>query len=187
MTVRARFRFCMVCTAAALTLAGCSEHIGKGWDWNRMRVQQKYVPYRGSRFFANGMAMQAPPAGSISRESAVGALAVAPLGLSPAALQRGAAQFHIYCAVCHGERGDGDSYVGKSMDPPRPPSLIVPPVSLIPASVVAAIVSAGLGQMPSFSADLSPGDREAVAAYVKSLQSSSASIDSPAHTPARSQ
>ena len=187
MTVSARVLFGVACISGAVALAGCSERMGKGWDWNRMRVQPKYVPYRGSAFFANGMAMQAPPPGTISRENAVGALAVVPLVISPAALQRGADQFHIYCAVCHGERGDGDSYVGRSMDPPRPPSLIAPPVSLMPASVVAAIVTDGLGQMPSFAAELSPGDREAVAAYVKLLQSETATTDSLARAPARSQ
>ena len=157
-----------------LTIAGCSERMGKGWDWNRMRMQPRYEPYRGSAFFADGKAMQLPPAGTISRESDVGALSATPLIVTSAALERGATQYHIYCAVCHGERGDGESIVARNMDDPKPPSLITAPVSLMPASVVAAIVSDGLGPMPSFSSELSPVDRQAVAAYVKTLQSASA-------------
>lgn len=164
------------CTALALvTIAtGCSERIGKGWDWNRMRVQQRYEPYRGSAFFANGMAMQVPPPGTISREAATDALALAPLVVTPAALQRGAHQFHIYCAVCHGERGDGVSYVARSMDEPKPPSLVAPPGSLMPDSLIAAIISHGVGRMPPYSAELAPADREAVAAYVKKMQAATA-------------
>ncbi len=183
-TVRASLWF--MYALATLAVAGCSERMGKGWDWNRMRVQPRYEPYRGSAFFHDGMAMQLPPVGTISRESAVGALAVAPLIVTTAALKRGALQYHIYCAVCHGERGDGESIVARNMDPPKPSSLITPPVSLMPASVIAAIVSDGLGPMPSFSSELSPADREAVAAYVKTLQPASAGAptDSASHASA---
>jgi mono/diheme cytochrome c family protein len=156
---------------ATLAIAGCSERMGKGWDWNRMRMQPRYEPYRGSAFFADGKAMQLPPAGTISRESDVGALSATPLIVTSAALERGATQYHIYCAVCHGERGDGESIVARNMDDPKPPSLVTAPASLMPTSVVAAIISNGIGPMPSFSSDLSPIDREAVAAYVKTLQS----------------
>lgn len=162
--------------ALATIATGCSEKIGKGWDWNRMRVQPRYEPYRGSGFFANGMAMQVPPSGTISREAAGGALTVAPLIITPTVLKLGEYNYHIYCAVCHGERGDGVSYVAKSMDQPKPPALISPPVSLMPDSLIAAIIGNGIGRMPSFAADLTPADRQAVAAYVKKMQATNAAV-----------
>jgi mono/diheme cytochrome c family protein len=179
-----------VCAALALVLiaTGCSEKIGKGWDWNRMRVQPRYEPYRASTFFANGMAMQAPPPGTISREASVGALAAAPLVITPAVLQLGAYNYHIYCAVCHGERGDAASYVARSMDQPKPPALVTPPVSLMPDSLIVAIIGNGIGRMPSFAAELTPADRQAVAAYVKKMQATASGVatDSGTAAPGRS-
>lgn len=158
------------CVLASAALTGCSEHIGKGWDWNRMRVQQKYQPYRQSAFFADGKTMQLPPPGTVSREA--GALLVprAALVATPAVIARGRSQYQVYCAVCHGERGDGNSLVARNMGAPVPPSLIVPPVSSLPASRIVLVVTDGFGRMPSFAAELSPLDRSAVVEYIKTLQ-----------------
>ncbi len=162
------FRAGIVCVSVLVAASGCSERMGKGWDWNRMRTQPKYQPYRGSAFFSDGKAMQLPPAGTMSRES--GAMVTTPIAISARVIARGASQFHIYCAVCHGERGDGASIVASNMEQPKPPSLITPPVSLMPASVVATVITNGVGTMPPFAAELSPADRQAVAAYVATLQ-----------------
>jgi mono/diheme cytochrome c family protein len=169
----------VACISVMAITSGCSERIGKGWDWNRMRSQPKYQPYRSSAFFADGKAMQLPPTGTMSRES--GAVAATPITIDDRVIARGASQFHIYCAVCHGERGDGESIVAGNMDQPKPPSLILAPVSLMPASVVATVITSGVGAMPSFAAELSPADRQAVAAYVKTLQPKAESM---ARTPA---
>ena len=158
------------CILASVMLAGCSEHIGKGWDWNRMRVQEKYQPYRQSAFFPDGKTMQLPPQGTVSREAGALLAPREPLVVTPAVIARGESQFQIYCAVCHGERGDGNSIVARNMGAPLPPSLIVAPVSALPTSRIVLVVTDGLGRMPSFAAELSPLDRIAVAEYVKALQ-----------------
>jgi mono/diheme cytochrome c family protein len=158
-------RLIMAAAVTGLVAAGCSERVGRGWDWNRMRSQPRYEAYRGSRFFADGKAMQLPPAGTMSREMGA-AVTVLP---AAAMLARGSSQFRIYCAVCHGDRGDGVSVVAGNMDDPKPPSLIVPPVSALPASAIASVIATGIGPMPSFAQELSPADRAAVAEYVKTL------------------
>ena len=158
--------------AMIVVASGCSDRIGKGWDWNRMRSQPRYEPYRDSKFFADGKAMQLPPTGTVSRES--GEEAAIPIVVTDALIARGASRFRIYCAVCHGDRGDGVSIVASNMEQPRPPSLIVPPVSLMPASVIATVITNGAGTMPSFASELSHADRQAVAAYVGTLQSKTA-------------
>ncbi len=170
MTLKLTVPAICACVLASGALAGCSDHIGKGWDWSRMRVQQKYQPYRQSTFFADGKTMQLPPPGTVSRE--VGALLMPrpPLVVTPAVIARGRSQFQIYCAACHGERGDGNSMVARNMGAPVPPSLVVPPVSSLPASRIVLVVTDGFGRMPSFAAELSPLDRIAVAEYVKTLQ-----------------
>jgi len=169
-------RICIACAAVAFAAIGCSERIGRGWDWNRMRNQPRYEPYRGSAFFADGKAMQLPPVGTVSRER--GAESVTRFVVNDAVIAQGAVQYHVYCAVCHGDRGDGVSIVASNMDPPRPPSLIAPPVSLMPARVIATAIANGAGTMPSFAAELAPADRQAVAAYVRMLQSA-ATPDAP--------
>ncbi len=158
------------CLLASVALAGCSEHIGKGWDWNRMRVQQKYQPYRQSTFFSDGKTMQLPPPGTVSREAGALLMPRPPLVVTPAVIARGGSQFQIYCAACHGERGDGNSIVARNMGAPVPPSLIVPPASALPSARIVLVVTDGFGRMPSFAAELSPLDRIAVAEYVKTLQ-----------------
>jgi mono/diheme cytochrome c family protein len=115
--------------------------------------------------------MQLPPAGTMSREMG-GAVTVLP---AAAMLARGSSQFRIYCAVCHGDRGDGVSVVAGNMDDPKPPSLIVPPVSALPVSEIVSVIASGMGPMPSFAQELSPADRAAVAEYVRTLAASAAS------------
>jgi mono/diheme cytochrome c family protein len=165
---------CVAVIAMLAVAGGCSERMGKGWDWNRMRTQPRYEPYRSSSFFADGKAMQLPPAGTVSRESQ--SASARPVAIDDRVIARGESQFHIYCAVCHGERGDGASLVATNMEQPKPPSLIAPPVALMPANVIATVIASGMGAMPSFAAELSPADRQAVAAYVRTLQPAPARI-----------
>lgn len=172
----------VACLLMSVSLSSCSERIGKGWDWNRMRVQQKYQPYRQSAFFADGKTMQLPPSGTVSREAGALLMRTGPVEITPAMLARGRSQFRIYCAVCHGERGDGNSIVARNMGAPAMPSLIVAPATLLPASRVELVVTDGLGRMPSFAGELSPLDRIAVAEYVKALQKEAAvTVDSASH------
>lgn len=112
--------------------------------------------------------MQLPPTGAISREEGAGD--TARLVVTDNLVARGAERFHIYCAVCHGERGDGASIVAINMDPPKPPSLISSPASRLSASEIATLIADGAGRMPSFASELPPSDRQAVAEYVKTLQ-----------------
>lgn len=174
MTGGRTFGLVMMCTTLGMSTSACSEHMGRGWDWNRMRMQPRYEPFRASAFFADRKAMQLPPPGTVSRESGLMAESPnpspSPSPVTRDVLARGASQFRIYCAVCHGERGDGASLVARDMDEPRPTSLIAPPVSLMPAPTVAVVIANGVGSMPSFSADLSPADRRAVAEYVITLR-----------------
>ena len=158
------------CAVLAVIVTGCSERMGEGWDWNRMRVQQKYQPYRQSDFFPDGKTMQLPPPGTVSREGGALLMQAAPLVVTPAVIARGKAQFHIYCAVCHGDAGDGNSIVARNMGPPMPRSLIVPPSSTLSAATIVSVITDGVARMPSFAAELSPLDRIAVAEYVKSMQ-----------------
>lgn len=156
----------VVLLSSGVALAGCSEKIGKGWDWNRMRVQPKYQPYGGSDFFHNGMAMRVSPAGTVARETAVASW---PMQSEPAVATAGAHVFQVYCAVCHGEAADGKSVVASNMVGFGPPSLRTAAVRALSDSVIYTIVTNGLGHMPAFSGTLSVRERQEVAVYVTHL------------------
>jgi mono/diheme cytochrome c family protein len=177
--------------ALVAVVTACSEHIGKGWDWERMREQPKYTPYRSSAFFSDSSAMRTPPEGTVP---AAPTLLVTPYahnnnvgspttelpeqsttlkGATPtdtALLNRGATQFHIVCAACHGDRADGRSLVASNMQPPKPPSLLTARICALPDTVLINVITYGFGRMPPLSAQLAPADRLAVIAYVRHLQ-----------------
>lgn len=158
------------------SLGACHERIGTGWDWNRMRSQPKYVPWGKSGFFADGKAMQLPPAGTVSRESA-GDLGESGPGAEDTIL--GASRFRIFCALCHGDRGDGVSVVASNMEPPRPPSLLVDSIRRLSAGRIDSLINRGNGRMPALGAALSAADRRAVIAYLRALQRHAATHQAP--------
>jgi len=151
---------------------GCGNRERAPHDFERMRVQQRYEPYAPSGVFADGKAMQRPPAGTVAREAAVGATP-AP-DASPARLAEGEERFRIYCAVCHGATGFGGSIVAANMGPPRPPSLHSARVRALPADALFRVVSGGVGRMPGYAWQLTVPQRWAVVAYVQALRDSSA-------------
>ncbi|MGE5664446.1 MAG: c-type cytochrome [Deltaproteobacteria bacterium] len=85
-------------------------------------------------------------------------------------LLRGKELYGIFCAPCHGESGAGDGLVGKKYVPA--------PADLRPAAhgahhsdgEIFVILSSGRGGMPAFRADLSPGDRWRIVAYLRTLK-----------------
>ena len=110
-------------------LAGCP-----GLD--PMQRQAKYKAYQSSEFHPDGLAMRAPPAGTVpfgsvgdpALQRGVGPdgkpLPLAPLAARPRSCwPRGRKKFDIHCAVCHGLVGDGQSQVALNMSLRKPPSL----------------------------------------------------------------
>ena len=158
--------------ALALGVNACSDHVGSGFDWKRMRAQPKYMAYGSSDFFQDGKAMRSPPAGTIPREAEPQQDAV----IDSATLLRGANRYVIFCAVCHGERGDSVSIVGDNMQPKRPSPLLGPAVRALTPEQLYKVITDGFGYMPSYSAELTASDRWAVAAYVARFQQRSSTI-----------
>jgi len=85
-------------------------------------------------------------------------------------LVQGKELFRVFCVPCHGESGKGDGLVGKKYVPA--------PADLRPGSgaaklsdgVLFAIISNGLGGMPAFRADLQPGERWRIVAFLRTLK-----------------
>ncbi len=169
--------------AAALAgLAGCPA-------LDPMQQQPKYEAYEASEFFPDGLAMRAPPAGTVPFRSQVEpavatgrgpdgkALAVTPVRVDAALLERGRKKYDVHCAVCHGLLGDGDSQVAMSMSLRRPPSLHL--YRDRTDGYLYQVINEGFGLMPSYAQELAVEDRWAVVAYVRALQlSQDARVDS---------
>ena len=73
-------------------------------------------------------------------------------------LEHGKAVYHQTCVACHGEDGDGGVGGGARLT-----------ISKLGAEETTAVIAAGKNRMPSFSATLSAGDLQDVAAYARSL------------------
>jgi len=168
----------LVATFAACGKATERERV----DFERMRIQQRADLYDASHVFASGGVMQAPPTGTVSRESAADTGVIAsgmngkalattiPIAVTPALLDTGRRQFGIYCAVCHGPAAFGGSLVAANMGPPRPPSLRRAAMLAKPIGYIYYVATNGFGRMPPYNWQLTARERWAIAAYVQQLQ-----------------
>jgi Cytochrome C oxidase, cbb3-type, subunit III len=154
--------------------------------------QPRERAFRPSDFYADGLAMRAPPLGTVPRErrtmnptmmagiaSATGQVAPngerivryasrIPVPVTPALLALGRKRYDITCGTCHGPLGDGDSIVAKQMSLRPPPSLHR--YSQRPPGYIFEVATHGFGMMASYAAELTVQERWAVVAYVRALQ-----------------
>ena len=137
---------------AAPLLAACDD----------MTHQEKRTPY--------GDAATAPgtPPGNVVPYRAV---PVAPPPVTLTLLRRGQERFRIYCTPCHSELGDGHSMVVQRGFP-SPPSYHTDRLRNGPMRHFYDVISNGYGAMYSFAYRVQPGDRWAIAAYIRALQRS---------------
>jgi len=148
----------------------------------RMLEQPRVDPFAGSTFYANGMAMRAPPRGTVPRERPQGTPTVLsgldhgiyasqiPLPIDQATIEHGRERFEVLCGACHGVIGDGQSVVAENMDLRKPPSLHEPRIRALAAGRLYQVIQKGYGLMPSYAARLSIAESWAVVAYVQALQ-----------------
>ena len=161
--------------AAAPALAGCP-------SLDPMWRQEKAQAYQADPQHADGLAMRAPPAGTVAfRSLAEPAVATgraedgqwvrtSPVVLDAKTLARGRKKFDIHCAVCHGVLGDGESQLALNMSLRKPPSLHQPVYRDAADGYLYEVVTHGFGLMPGYARELSEQDRWAVVGYVRALQ-----------------
>ena len=138
--------------------------------------QPKANRYRESKFYEDGLTMQAPPAGTVPREritlnprvttgreadgpiqserrAAAGVRqATVPLPVKRKLLELGRKRYDITCGTCHGPLGDGDSIVATQMSLRPPPSLHR--YAEKPAGYIYEVATKGFGLMASYAAEL---------------------------------
>jgi len=159
--------------AAALMLAaGCRQD---------MHNQPKFIPQRGTDFFADGRSVRPQVEHTVARGQLredqyfyTGLLNgkeqdALPFPATMQVLERGQERFNIYCTPCHSRVGNGAGMIvqrgykpaGNYHDAKRLAQ---------PLSHYFYVMSNGYGAMPDYSAQLTPADRWAVAAYIRALQ-----------------
>jgi mono/diheme cytochrome c family protein len=148
--------------------------------WDPMQRQAKYKAYQPSEHYPDGLAMRAPPAGTVpwgsvgdpALQQGVGPdgrpVPLAPVTLTPQLLAAGRKKFDIHCAVCHGLVGDGRSQVALNMSLRKPPDLHL--YRDVPDGYLYQVISKGFGLMPSYAAELTPEERWGVVGYLRALQ-----------------
>ena len=158
--------------AAMLVLAGCRQD---------MHNQPKMVPQRGSSVFADGRSVRPQIMNTVARSQGhedayffTGLVAGKegdgmPLPVTIELLERGQERYNIYCTACHSRVGNGVGMIVQRGYRPAG-NFHTERLRNAPLGHFFAVMTNGFGAMPDYSAQLTPADRWAVAAYIRALQ-----------------
>jgi mono/diheme cytochrome c family protein len=185
----------LIAVSAMMLIAGCRQD---------MHNQPKIRSQRGSEFFADHRGARPQAANTVARGQLhedsyfyTGVVQAAngyreekdemPFPVTLDVLKRGQERFNIYCSPCHSRVGNG---LGEIVERGyKPAANYHDQVRLSqPISHYFYVMTHGYGAMPDYSAQLTPEDRWAVAAYIRALQLSQAAkvSDIPAGVEVRS-
>ncbi len=167
--------------ACMLLVAGCRQD---------MHNEPKMIPQRGTSFFADGRGARPQVVDTVARGQLdedsyfyTGLVQgpngyreeqdLMPFPVTMQVLKRGQERFNIYCTPCHSRVGNG---LGEIVDRGyKPAANLHDQVRRSqPVSHYFYVMTHGYGAMPDYSAQLTPADRWAVAAYIRALQLSQA-------------
>jgi mono/diheme cytochrome c family protein len=158
--------------AATLVLAGCRQD---------MHNQPKFVPQRGTTFFADGRSSRPQVENTVGRdqlhEDAYFYTGLQdgkegdglPIELTPVTLQRGQERYNIYCTPCHSRVGNGNGMIVSRGYKPAG-NFHTDRLRQAPLGHFFTVITHGYGAMPDYASQLTPEDRWAVAAYIRALQ-----------------
>lgn len=163
--------------ATLLLVAGCRQD---------MHNQPKMIPQRGSSMFANHRGARPQVLHTVARGQLhadsyfyTGVVTgpngvkqekdLMPFPVTMTVLERGQEQFNIYCTPCHSRVGNGLGMIVQRGY--KPAANFHDAVHMAqPVSHYFYVMTHGYGAMPDYSAQLTPADRWAVAAYIRVLQ-----------------
>jgi mono/diheme cytochrome c family protein len=167
----------LAAASALLLIAGCRQD---------MHNEPKMIPQRGSAFFADGRGARPQVLHTVARgqlradtyfytglvRGANGYMEESndmPFAVDMTVLRRGQERFNIYCTPCHSRVGNGLGEI--VMRGYKPAANFHDQVHMAqPVSHYFYVMTHGYGAMPDYSAQLTPADRWAVAAYIRALQ-----------------
>ena len=159
----------------ALALGGCRDD---------MHNQAKTKPLRESRFFADHSSARPLPEGVVARgflradaalyrgvgEDGKFVLEI-PVPVEKDLLLRGQERFNIYCSPCHGRTGEGHGMI-VARGFKNPSTFHVDRLRNERAGYFFDVMTNGFGQMSGYATQITPEDRWAVVAWVRTLQAS---------------
>jgi len=93
-----------------------------------------------------------------------------PIGLDRSLLNRGKERYQIYCSMCHGTLGDGDSMLKRRNIAVQPTSYFDARVMSMPVGYYFHLITHGVRNMPAYGYQIPVNDRWAIVAYVRALQ-----------------
>jgi len=187
-------------TARVAALSVCSVLLLAAGCRSDMQFEPKMLPQRGTSFFADHRSARPQVVGTVARGQGdedsyfyTGVVQGAngyrqeqnlmPFPVTMEVLQRGQERFNIYCTPCHSRVGNGLGEI--VMRGYKPAANLHDQVRLSqPLSHYFYVMTHGYGAMPDYSAQITPADRWAIAAYIRALQLSQAATpqDVPAGT-----
>jgi mono/diheme cytochrome c family protein len=94
-----------------------------------------------------------------------------PVPVTKELIDRGQDRFNIYCIVCHGPTGNGDGMIVRRGFP-KPPTYHDDRLRNAPVGHFFDVMTNGWGKMNSYAYQVSPADRWAIVAYIRTLQTS---------------
>lgn len=166
-TTRVVLAGCMI-----LALAGCRQD---------MHNQPKYVPYRSSEFFKDGLSERQQVVGTVARGELhentyfySGKVGLKegdqfPFPITQAVMERGRERYDIYCSPCHSRVGDGNGMIVKR-GYRQAANFHLERYLSQPVGHYYDVITHGQGAMPEYASQIEPADRWAIAAYIRALQ-----------------
>lgn len=153
-------------------IAGCRQD---------MQNQPKFLPLRGTTFFADGRSARTQVPGTVARSQGemdsyflTGLIHGKegdgmPIPVTITLLARGQERYNIYCSPCHSRVGNGEGMIvqrgyfqAADFQSDR--------LRQAPLGHFVNVILNGYGAMPSYAAQVQPVDRWAIAAYIRALQ-----------------
>jgi mono/diheme cytochrome c family protein len=146
-----------------------------------MHDAAKYEPLEKSDFFADGRASRSLLPGTVARghlradelfytgKDANGFATVFPMEITPEVLAHGRERFNIYCAPCHDRTASGRGMIVERGFP-QPRSFHDPMLKIMPHGYFFNVMTNGFGRMFPYSSRVTPADRWAIIAYIRTLQ-----------------
>ncbi len=181
-------RPCSIALLCGLVLVGCrGRHTAKPpiHPNPNMDAMERFEAQEENTFFADGRAMRASVPGTVARgflrsdtrffsgvDSTGAYVSVMPVPQTRALFLRGQERYDIYCAVCHGQAGDGQGIVMAGGYGFAPIGYHDDRLRAIEDGYLFDVVSRGVRTMPGYAQQIPVADRWAIVAYVRALQRS---------------
>ncbi|HEU4637055.1 MAG TPA: cytochrome c [Edaphobacter sp.] len=146
-----------------------------------MHDQPKFVPQRGTTFYADGRSVRPQVENTVAREQLhedsyfyTGLVDGKegdglPFPVTEQVLKRGQERYNVYCTPCHSRVGNGEGMIVQR-GYAKAGNFHTARLESAPLGHFFHVITYGYGAMPEYSAQVTPEDRWAIAAYIRALQ-----------------